>query len=400
MKRWLPLLLIALLLAAFFACFTLEDVERDTGQSSEASMNPWLAAGRVLEKQGQKIRFAPSYGSQPRQADVIVLATPPEYLDAQEQQALLAWVKKGGHLVAELQTISTEDEEPDDSDLLYKTLGVQLYDAADAAETENTPPKTDSTAAPPAVPAGQTQAQALAKTAGPRYLPTQIANEGEIQSTLDGDYFLRYRSQKPQWIVRSGERLHALRFVHERGHITVLSDLLWMENRHLGTADNAALLWRVVNAKPGQTVWLIHGEERPSLFSLLLEHAAPLLKAVALFVLVWLWQASRRFGPLQPAAENNRRRLAEHLEASGRYLLHHGATSALLGASRQRLLAQVQRQHPQWRRLPPEKLAQHLGERAQLESAAILRVLGSNSPDNLLQFAADIRLLNRLRKAL
>ncbi|MDQ8036883.1 MAG: DUF4350 domain-containing protein [Pedobacter sp.] len=391
MKRWWPLLVLALLLAAFFACFTLEERERDTGYSSEARMNQWLAAGRLLEKQGQKIRFAPSYGRLPRQADVIVLATPVEYLDAAEQEALLAWVKKGGHLVSELQTVSEEDEEPDASDLLYKTVGVRHYDAAEP----ETPPAASTSAQTPA-PAKY----ATAKEAHSRFLPTRIANEGDIRSTLDADYFLTYSQPKPEWTVSSGERAHALRFALERGHITVLSDLLWMHNGNLAVADNAALLWRVVNAKAGATVWLIHGEERPSLFSLLLEHASLLLKAIALFVLVWLWQASRRFGPVQPPQENNRRRLGEHLEASGRYLMQLGATDTLLNASRQRLLNQLQRQHPQWRRLPPEKLALHLGDRAQLESAAILRVLSASHPDNLLQFAADIRLLNRLRKAL
>lgn len=391
MKRWWPLLLMALLVAAFFACFTLEERERDTGYSSEARMNQWLAAGRLLEKQGQKIRFAPSYGRLPRQADVIVLATPVEYLDAAEQQALLAWVKKGGHLVSELQTVSEEGEEPDEDDLLYKTLGVRLYDAAPQSEAEN--PSAGSSAANAA-------AAARAKLPGSRFLPTRIANEGDIRSTLDADYFLTYSQPRPEWTVSSAERAHALRFALERGHITVLSDLLWMHNGNLAVADNAALLWRVVNAKAGATVWLIHGEERPSLFSLLLEHASLLLKAIALFILVWLWQASRRFGPVQPPQENNRRRLGEHLEASGRYLMQLGATDTLLNASRQRLFNQLQRQHPQWRRLPAEKLAGHLGERAGLESAGILRVLTASHPDNLLQFAADIRLLNRLRKAL
>ncbi len=65
MKRWLPLFILALLPAAFFAGFTLEKQDRDIGPSSEARLNPWLAAGRVLEKQGQNVRFAPSYGTCP-----------------------------------------------------------------------------------------------------------------------------------------------------------------------------------------------------------------------------------------------------------------------------------------------------------------------------------------------
>ncbi len=374
MKRWWPLLVLALLVAGFFACFTLEQQEHDLGQTTEARLNPWLAAGRVLEKQGVKVRFAPAYGSLPRHADVIVLATPVEYLDSKEQETLLAWVKNGGHLVTEMQTISEEGEAPDEDDLLYATLGVRLYEAEE--ETDRNAADAHSN------------------------LAVRIGDEGEIRSTLDRDYFLTWSRLKPVWTVSRGNHAGALRFALAHGHVTVLGEMTWMNNLSLGSADNAALLWRVVNAGAGKTVWLIHGEKRPSLFALLLEHAAPLLKATALFVLVWLWHASRRFGPLQPVQEGQRRRLGEHLEASGRYLMQHGGMALLMNASRQRLLAQIQRQHPQWRRLPPGELAQQLGARAQLESTAIARVLAANLPENLLQFTADIRLLNRLRKAL
>lgn len=376
-KRWLPLFIVLLLLAAFAASFTLEKRDRDLGYSSEAQLNPWLAAGRVLEKQGLHIRFAPAYGSLPTHAQVIVLATPLEYLDAQEQVALLAWVRAGGHLVTELQSVSYDDEAPDESELLYKTLGVKLREL----EEENH-----------AAPASKPGKNGLRVT--------RLAEEGEVQTGLDADYFLEAGPVKPLWAVSMAGRDRLLRFRLGDGHITVASDLYWMQNRALGAGDHAALLWRMVDAKAGATVWLIHGEERPSLFALLRQKATPLLQALALFVLVWLWQVSRRFGPVQAPAENGRRRLSEHLEASGRYLLRHNAVAKLQDASRQRLLSEVQRRYPQWRRLPPEKLAEHLAQRAGLESGAILRVLGTDAPDNLLQFAADIRLLNRLRKAL
>lgn len=396
MKRWLPLILTSLLLAVLLACFTLEKSTQDRGFSSEAWMNPWLAAGRLLEMRGMNVRFAPEYASLPPHARVIVLATPLDILDDKEQQSLLAWVKQGGHLVTEMQSISDEDEEkPEESDdLLTRLFDVRLRLHEEKPEAKAKSP--------------------LLADAG---LHTVIVgDEGSLQTGFNRDYFLQAGRRPPEWKASDEIGAHALRFALGKGHVTLLSDSAWMDNRQLGKGDHGALLWRVVSTadsaghdsentatamrKPGNEVWLIHGQERPSLLRLMWDAGAALMVVAAVFVLAWLWQSMQRFGPPRLLPAQNRRRLSEHLQASGRYLLQQQALAGLFEASRQRLMAEVQTHYPQWRRLPPERLAQHLGERAGIESGAILRLLNTGVSDNLLQFAADIRLINRLRKAL
>lgn len=386
MKRWLPLIITAVLAALVLACFTLEKTSQDRGFSSEAWLNPWLASGRLLEMRGMNVRFTPEYSHLPPHARVIVLATPLELLEAQEQQKLLGWVRNGGHLVTEMQSVSAEGEAIDKDDVLQKQLDIRLLEHEDDDATR----------------------AALAKRQGLNTVT--IAREGSLQVDFDRGYLLMPGKLAPEWRVTDDSGAHALRFKLGDGHITVLSDLAWMGNRQLARGDHGALLWRVVTADATTTasprrsanneVWLVHGQERPSLFSLLWKSAAPLIIAVTVFVLAWLWQSVQRFGPPRERLPVSRRRLTEHLEASGRYLLRQQAISGLFEASRQRLLAQVQRHYPQWRRLPAERLAGHLAARAGIENGAVLRLLNTPASDNLLQFAADIRLINRLRKAL
>lgn len=366
----LPLLLVALIIA----CFEIKTQTVPTGMSQEARLNPWLAAGRLLEKQKLQVRFEPSYGGLPSHADVLMLATPLDYLDKGERETLLGWVRRGGHLVSELQEPSDSAQEKPE-ELLASQFDVRLL-------------RHDF----------NTRERAAARKG--IFRPTQVDREGLLQAGFKPDYHLLPGRQRPAWAAGDVHGLHALRYGLEAGHVTLLSDIEWMHNGRLAQGDNGALLTRVVNARAGQKVWLVYGVERPSLLQIIWTNLASLLVAVALFVLVWLWAASRRFGPLRPRPEAARRRLAEHLEASGRYLLRHDGLGQLFDASRQRLLAQVQRRHPQWRQLPPAELAEQLAQRARLESAAVRRVLEGNAPDQLLQFAADIRLLNRLRKAL
>lgn len=374
-KNWqLPLLL--LLLAAFFmACFRIEVMQQDRGYSREAMLNPWLAAGRLLEKEGLKVRFAPDYARLPARARVLVLATPLGYLDAGEQLALMNWVKAGGHLVLALQNEGGVAGDSTDAGL-GKALDVRLRRQKPDLEAS----------------------RELARE--PRLQPTQVAGEGTLQTHFNPWTYLQAGKLAPDWQVRDRHGSHALRFALGQGRITVLSDLDWMDNRDLGEGDHAALLWRVVDALPGDEVWLVHGSQRPSLLALIWEAASRFLIALALLVLAWLWAASRRFGPPLSVLPAERRRLSEHLEASGRYLARHGGLNVIFDASRQRLLAQVQRRHPQWRRLPSPELARQLAARARIESGAVQRLLEGDAPDHLLQLAVDIRLINRLRKAL
>lgn len=375
MTRWRTWLAVLALVALGLASFTIESRTRPAGPSREAMLNPWLAAARVLEQRGLQVESTPEYGGLPARAEVMVLATPLDYLAPDEQDELLAWVRRGGHLVTALHPDADAAPDAEETSALGKLLEVRLKVrelTSDEHKTLVQQPLRD----------------------------LRLQPGGRLQARLDARYSLQPGRVAPRW--QAGDRFgtHALRLELDQGRVTVLSDLDWMHNRQLGTGDHAGLLWAVVDAPAKTRLWLVPGVERPSLLQLLWQRAAWLLLALALFVMAWLWAVTRRFGPLQPALPPARRRLAEHLEASGRYLLRHGGLPALYDASRQRLLAQVQRRHPQWRGLSPILLAEQLARRAQLESAAVERVLTAPAPDHLPQFAADIRLLNRLRKAL
>lgn len=375
MTRGLAPVAIALLVALAVACFRLETTTADRGPGREARANPWLAAGRLLESQGLRVRHMPVYGGLPDPADILLLATPLDFLDAGEQDALLRWVQAGGHLVTAMEDSAT-DAEGKALERLARRFDVRLQ------ERRLTP------------------AERVAALRDNGLRPLQADREGRLEAGFDPVRELVPGAQAASWIAGDAYGVHVLRLPLGRGHVTLLSDLDWSRHPRLGQGDHGALLLRVVDGRAGARIWLVPGEERPSLFALLRDKARPLLVSLSLFVLAWLWAASRRFGPLQPAPAPARRRLAEHLDASGHYLLRHGGLPLLFDASRQRLLAQAQRRHPQWRSLSAAALAAQLAQRAGVESAAVERVLAGDPPLHLLQFTADIRLLNRLRKAL
>lgn len=366
--RLRPLLITVLVLAVGAACFTVRESTRDGGISREARLNPWLALGQLLERRGLTVAASPAYTRLPARTDTIVLASPLEQLALPARNALEDWMAGGGHLV--LRATGSADEQ--------KWLAALELDLRSTRQ-EQAP------VTPWNLP--QTGAQAL-----------DIPDEGRLQGRLHGPLLLD-SEDGAAWGVRDPKGWRVLRQPFGDGQLTLATGFDFLHNREIGDADHAALAWRLLDAEAGQRVLLVHGEDRPPLLALLLDVATPFFAALALFIAVWLWHAGQRFGPLAPAAPLPRRRLSEHLEAAGRHLHRLGRQDLLLEAGRQRLLADVQRRHPQWRRLPAAELAAELGRRAGIEPGAILRVL-THTPDHLPQLAADLRLIHRLRKAL
>lgn len=364
----LPLAML-LLLVLGLACFTVREVPRDAGMSREAQLNPWLALTRLLEGRGLTVAASPAYTRLPTRTDLIVLAPAMETLPLEARDALLRWVRAGGHLVVAASGSGDERQ-------WLSALGLRVH-------------RLDGP-----------QAEAEAVPAFPE-LPwhlLEIPGEGRLRGQLPAALTL-HADSAVDWAVRDRLGWRALRLRLGAGALTLTTSLQPLHNRQIGNGDHAALAWRLLDARPGLRVLLVHGEARPSLWHLLLAQAGPFFAALALSLAVWLWQSGQRLGPLAPAAPPPRRRLAEHLEASGRYLARLGRRDLLIAASRQRLLADVARRHPHWRHLPAPALAEALGRRAGLEPAAIARML-QDTPDHLPQLAADLRLIQRLRKAL
>jgi hypothetical protein len=66
-----------------------------------------------------------------------------------------------------------------------------------------------------------------------------------------------------------------------------------------------------------------------------------------LFLLfLWLWSIAPRFGPVAPDAPPGRRRLLDHLRASGRYFWNKGLRARLVIAARDAALRRVNRAQP------------------------------------------------------
>jgi len=125
-----------------------------------------------------------------------------------------------------------------------------------------------------------------------------------------------------------------------------VTSLDFARNDLIGSRDHARLLWTLLTLTPAKALQVFFRPERLSLSRFLIRHSWAALAAAALLLGTWLWRIAPRFGPVAPDAPPGRRRLLEHLRASGRYFWSQGLRANLAAAAREAALRRLSRAQP------------------------------------------------------
>ena len=138
----------------------------------------------------------------------------------------------------------------------------------------------------------------------------------------------------------------------------------------------------------------------PSLLQWLLDHAPLAVLSALLLLATWLWMISRRFGPTLPNPEPLRRRIMEHIEASGAYLWKTHHREALVDAVREDVLATAARRHPGWTGMNRQEREEHIAELTGMTTEAARRLLDGFKPATRQDFTVLIRQLKTIKDRL
>jgi uncharacterized protein DUF4350 len=311
MMRWmLPVSILALVAIAviwFVSSFELVPARDWIGPSGEARRNPYLAAERFAARMGlqaSQLRSLPELDAL-KAGSVLLLPSRRQALDPRRMRQLVAWVEGGGHLIAEAELIGVADP-------LLELLGV-LRSAA---------PR-------PAKP-----------------IPVELPGGRKISVSVFGASILEAAGKDVRLRVGSADAARLLAYPHGKGMVTVASGLHFARNSVIATGDNAEFLWHLLQLTPAAALEVYLRPERLSLWAFLKEHAAPVLAATAALLVLWLWRTGPRFGPVVPDAPPARRRLLDHLRASGRYYWAKELRARLVSAARDAALRRIARAQP------------------------------------------------------
>ena len=278
------------------------------GASGEARLRPFLAAERFATRMGMPakelrlVRELNELGA----GGVLLLPAGRQALPPAQRSQVLAWVARGGHAIVEA-------ERPRLADPLLDDLNIKRLEDKDL---------------PPVV---------IAELPGGAR-PLKVGFDRNTR--LDAG-----RRRALAQVPRAGP-LRLVSFQHGKGVVTVATRLDFARNDRIGEQDNAEFFWDLARLTPATRLEVFSLMERLSLWRFLRDNALPALLAGALLLALWLWRIAPRFGPVPPDAAPARRRLLDHLRASGRYLWTEGLRGALAAAARDAALRRLARAQP------------------------------------------------------
>jgi hypothetical protein len=360
-------------LGAWLAANLERKTERiDRGFTGEARRNPYLGAEYFLRRMGVPARTLDSpraLDPLPRTSATLLLPTERATLGQRRSQALLGWVRNGGHLIVRIRRPVPGEVDPRDP--LLDPVGIGGLNLG----WENVQP-------------------------GVTTLIDRDGSDDLLEIDFHATHILSADQVDTEWEVSDA---HGVRLAQVRpgaGRLTVLSDTMIWENGRIGDYDHARLLYILARQQPGGEVLILRTDDLPPLWRWVWERLPGVVVAAGLLLLGWLLRAPRRFGPLLPVPDPRRRRLLEHVDASGHYLWKHGARHALVHAARQGLLHRVRLARPDLARLPAPELARALAEATGLGAKAVEQALQGPPEDSRDAFTRRVQIIETLRKRL
>ncbi|TXH68583.1 MAG: DUF4350 domain-containing protein [Thiothrix sp.] len=369
----------------FVKNYELKEIDSYTGYRGEARTNDLFAARLFLKRMGIPTTRKDALLSLPDTNTVIVLNTGRYTLTPQKTQALLAWVAAGGHLVTraridyasetELEADEENQQKPEteDRDALQQALQVEIG-ASQLLDEEDLPFSLQ-----------------LVRQPKPLQLDVSFFNELLTNNPAAKSY-------------QAKQKNFLLQIPQGQGLISLAATLEFVENHQIDEADHAEFFWWLLHSHRDdfKEVWLINQDTLPGLSTLLIQYAWPVLWMVALLLLACFWALIPRFGAFIPEPIPERRRILEHIKASGQFMWKQQATgkSQLLASTRQTIRQAARAQIPGWQWLDisqqTEQLLQYL--KLQPDQTSVLHHLLTAPQLTDTEFIRLLQLANSLRK--
>lgn len=376
----------------FRANFEQETKKVMVGFRGEARRNPWLAAERLLDRMHLPASDLREYDGlrklEPN--SVLVLPQGRQTLSESLRARIVEWVQRGGFLVVEA-------EHPSIRDPLIEAFGVKRVEDAHNREADG----------------HHKRAGGISRNNGEFDVKANHIDRDSLDLTLvrlpgsaltslvwmEADFSLV--SERAWFRAGTDYSANILMLREGDGNVVVVNDLDFATTGEITELDHAQFVVELARfaQRSGPVIFFINPGQ-PSLMKWLRTHAWAPISAAALAVLLWLWKNIPRFGPVAPDPERARRRLLDHLRASGRFLWATGQGGRLLEVSREACLRKISRALPDFETATVSTQASRLIRMFGISSEQAQQILSPQAPGKMLHFMHTIHLYQTIHARL
>lgn len=368
-----------------------------SGYAGRAQIEPFLAARRLLEREGVAAETGRSWLEVDGSASLVFYPLS-EIEEAADFAPLIEWVNYGGHLVI---CVAGCDEERDDwgrrrvhqPDLsagalaALEQIGISLDQSGNSivGRTIDLPMDYEPDDLPqhPDIDREILKCQEqwadltyeISALMRPQLSPWD-AQQWDVQATTGGD----------QYALLSKELGY--------GRLTVLNDAAPLRNAFIGEAQNAHLLSRLHWLGGGGDVLFLYGDELTFL-NMLYRYGWLGLLLLLVGTALWIWRGLIRFGPVRRATSDGRTLdYQDHVRHTGAFLWKHRQSEVLLNALRQDVLQTVTRDADGAPDIPA------IAARCDLPEDRVRRAFDRNTRHDASAFLQTVRTLRQIQKRL
>lgn len=372
--------------------------------TGEARDNPLYASRLFLKGMGiptETLQSLQNLTQLPDTDTVIVLNTSRYTQRKQQFDDIIRWVESGGHLIS--RSVSDwEFFDPDRAEAIFDDM-----EATEEGESMDYTSVQDGNSKRSSDPLQQ-----YLKVHTGESIPFKQKDSSEIQLPdvnkvlkLGADYFQTIvldndNQQQGLRLSKINDENFIIQQKAGQGLITLVSDLSFIDNYSIDGYDHAEIFWHLIHANSGspvKAVWLIHSDEMPNLFQLIWKHFWALCIMLVVLFLAWLLRVSRRFGPLIPKDDEDRRNLLEHIDASGNYYWQQKQQSSLIDSTREALQQRLIQRIPGWQAMNNDQQAILLAERLAIKEQYVLKLLHGDISHSPHEFTEVIKQLEKIR---
>jgi len=123
-----------------------------------------------------------------------------------------------------------------------------------------------------------------------------------------------------------------------------------------------------------------------------------LVLTIVLFLALWLYSLSPRLGPVIPKESLDRRRLLEHIQASGHFFWKRNEQARLIESSQQSVLQKMGTLFPAWHQLNVDEQLKLLGEYTGQSIDELRPLLYSSEQRSMDEFVHLVQQIESIRK--
>lgn len=328
-RQW-PGLLVAAGLAALFLWIVskTEWVEDDVPRepAGEAATNDRYVLKRVLQGIAARAVERDDLSQLPPPGASLLLSAWNWDLLPERNRALRAWVEQGGNLVIEGGLLSSRPNNvaswiPIEA---VKPMPAKTQPADSAAQQPGQPVEPR--------PGADAADKTCRKVAEPEGIAPAYPAEGTAAglSLCTFGHLLSTR-KTPLWALASEDGIELLRVGLGAGSVTAVRGSSWLgsqytpfSNSRILKADNALIAVAALQARAGAEIWLVSGRGGQPLLGWLWSRARIAIELTLFALVLWLWRASARFGPVEAAPPLARRSMSEQISGTASFLWHRG----------------------------------------------------------------------------